>query len=138
MRERRKDRRTIHRHPEKIIKTAIEENVDIIGLSGLITPSLDEMIHVAEEMQRQDFNVPLMIGGATTSKVHTAVKLIDKYMNNSIIHVLDASKSVSVCSKLLGSDSDNFKFEIKQKYTEIRNNYLNRRNQKEYINQLQK
>ncbi|MDG2265929.1 MAG: vitamin B12 dependent-methionine synthase activation domain-containing protein, partial [Candidatus Marinimicrobia bacterium] len=91
------------------------------------------MINVAEEMQRQDFNVPLMIGGATTSKVHTAVKLIDKYTNNSIIHVLDASKSVSVCSKLLGSDSDNFKFEIKQKYAEIRNNYFNRRNQKEYI-----
>ncbi|SVE19759.1 uncharacterized protein METZ01_LOCUS472613, partial [marine metagenome] len=118
---------------EKILEQAKKHKVDIIGLSGLITPSLDEMIHVAEEMQRQDFDVPLMIGGATTSKVHTAVKLMDKYTNNSIIHVLDASKSVGVSRKLLGSDSENFKFEIKQKYTEIRNNYLKRRSQKEYI-----
>ena len=118
---------------EEILEQAKKHHVDIIGLSGLITPSLDEMIHVAEEMQRQDFDVPLMIGGATTSKVHTAVKLMDKYTNNSIIHVLDASKSVSVSSKLLGSDSENFKSDMKEKYSEIKDHYLKRRSQKEYI-----
>ena len=118
---------------EKILEAAKKHKVDIIGLSGLITPSLDEMIHVVEEMQRQDFNIPLMIGGATTSKVHTAVKLIEKYTNNAIIHVLDASKSVSVSSKLLGSDSKNFKAEMKKKYIEIREHYLKRRSQKQYI-----
>ena len=118
---------------EKILEQAKKHKVDIIGLSGLITPSLDEMIHVAEEMQRQDFNVPLMIGGATTSKVHTAVKLMDKYTNNAIIHVLDASKSVSASSKLLGSDSDEFKSDMKEKYSEIKDHYLKRRSQKEYI-----
>ena len=118
---------------EKILEAAKKHKVDIIGLSGLITPSLDEMIHVAEEMQRQDFNVPLMIGGATTSKIHTAVKLMDKYTNNAIIHVLDASKSVSASSKLLGSDSENFKLEMKEKYTEIREHYLKRRSQKQYV-----
>jgi len=118
---------------EKILEEAKKHKVDIIGLSGLITPSLDEMIHVAEEMQRQDFDIPIMIGGATTSKVHTAVKLMDKYTNNAIIHVLDASKSVSACSKLLGSDSDNFKREIKEKYSEIRENYLNRKTEKQYV-----
>ena len=118
---------------EKILEAAKKHKVDIIGLSGLITPSLDEMIHVVEEMQRQDFNIPLMIGGATTSKVHTAVKLIDKYTNNAIIHVLDASKSVSVSSKLLGSDSKSFKAEMKEKYIEIRKHYLKRRSQKQYI-----
>ncbi|MBT5858814.1 MAG: methionine synthase, partial [Flavobacteriales bacterium] len=118
---------------EKILEEAKKHKVDIIGLSGLITPSLDEMIHVAEEMQRQDLDIPIMIGGATTSKVHTAVKLMDKYTNNAIIHVLDASKSVSACSKLLGSDSDNFKREIKEKYLEIRENYLNRKNEKQYV-----
>ena len=118
---------------EKILEAAKKHKVDIIGLSGLITPSLDEMIHVAEEMQRQDFNIPLMIGGATTSKVHTAVKLIEKYTNNAIIHVLDASKSVSASSKLLGSDSKNFKAEMKEKYIEIREHYLKRRSQKQYI-----
>jgi len=118
---------------EKILEAAKKHKVDIIGLSGLITPSLDEMIHVAEEMQRQNFDVPLMIGGATTSKVHTAVKLMDKYTNNAIIHVLDASKSVSASSKLLGSDSENFKEEMKVKYSEIREHYLKRRSQKQYI-----
>ena len=118
---------------EKILEQAKKHKVDIIGLSGLITPSLDEMIHVAEEMQRQDFNVPLMIGGATTSKVHTAVRLMDKYTNNVIVHVLDASKSVSVSSKLLGSDSEIFKSDMKEKYLEIKDHYLKRRSQKEYI-----
>ncbi len=89
---------------EKIISTAIAEKVDIIGLSGLITPSLDEMVNVAEEMQRQNLNIPLLIGGATTSKTHTALKIEPHYSNAPVIHVLDASKSVGVASTLLSED----------------------------------
>ena len=118
---------------EKILEQAKKHKVDIIGLSGLITPSLDEMIHVAEEMQRQDFNIPLMIGGATTSKVHTAVKLIDKYTNNIVFHVLDASKGVSACSSILGSNSGKYKSEIKSNYLEIKENYLQRKEEKQFI-----
>ena len=118
---------------EKIISEAKKHNVDIIGLSGLITPSLDEMIHVAEEMQRNNLNMPLIIGGATTSQVHTAVKLIGKYSNNSIIHVLDASKSVQVCTKILSNDAENFKLDIKKKYAKIKSNYLDRKKNKNHI-----
>ena len=118
---------------DKILEQAKKHKVDIIGLSGLITPSLDEMIHVAEEMQRQDFNIPLMIGGATTSKVHTAVKLMDKYTNNIIFHVLDASKGVSACSSILGSNSEEYKSEIKSDYLEIKENYLQRKEEKQFI-----
>ena len=118
---------------QKILEEAKSNKVDIIGLSGLITPSLDEMIHVAEEMQRENFNIPLMIGGATTSQVHTAVKLMDKYTNNAIVHVLDASKSVSVSSRLLSSDSENFKSELREKYSKIRENYFKKKNSKQYI-----
>ena len=85
---------------EKILETAKNENADIIGLSGLITPSLEEMVYVASEMKRQDYNVPLLIGGATTSKVHTAVKIAPKY-DNGVIYVTDASRAVGVASKLL-------------------------------------
>lgn len=81
--------------PEKIIETAKEENVDVIGLSGLITPSLDEMVFLAKEMQRQNFSIPLLIGGATTSKAHTAVK-IDPQYGNAVVHVNDASRAVTV------------------------------------------
>ena len=88
---------------EKILQTARERNVDVIGLSGLITPSLDEMIHVAREMQRQDFVVPLLIGGATTSRTHTAVKIAPFY-KNPVVHVLDASRAVGVVSSLLSDD----------------------------------
>ena len=88
---------------EKILQTARERNVDIIGLSGLITPSLDEMTHVAREMERQDFHVPLLIGGATTSRVHTAVKIAPHY-GQPVIHVLDASRAVGVVSNLLSDD----------------------------------
>ncbi len=88
---------------DKILAKAREENVDIIGLSGLITPSLDEMAHVAREMQRQDFHIPLLIGGATTSRVHTAVKIAPHY-GQSVIHVLDASRAVGVVSNLLSGD----------------------------------
>ena len=88
---------------EKILQAARERNCDIIGLSGLITPSLDEMIHVAKEMQRADFSTPLLIGGATTSKAHTAVK-IQQHYRHGVIHVLDASRSVSVVSSLLSPE----------------------------------
>ena len=90
---------------EKILEIAKNENVDIVGLSGLITPSLDEMVHVAKELQRQDFSIPLLIGGATTSKAHTAVKIEHNYNNDATIYVPDASKSVSVVSKLLNRNS---------------------------------
>ena len=86
--------------PEKIIEAAIRERVDAIGLSGLITPSLDEMVYLAKEMQRQNFEVPLLIGGATTSKAHTAVK-IDTQYNKAVVHVNDASRAVTVVGDLL-------------------------------------
>jgi 5-methyltetrahydrofolate--homocysteine methyltransferase len=89
----------------KILEVAIKEKVDIIGLSGLITPSLDEMVHVAAEMQRQGFNVPLLIGGATTSRVHTAVKIHPQYQAGQAVYVLDASRAVGVVSSLLSPDT---------------------------------
>lgn len=105
---------------EKILQTAREQNCNIIGLSGLITPSLDEMVHVAGEMQRQKFNVPLLIGGATTSRLHTAVK-IDPQYENAIVHVLDASRAVGVASSLLSeAQNENYTREIKNEYREIR------------------
>jgi 5-methyltetrahydrofolate--homocysteine methyltransferase len=106
---------------EKILKTAIEEKVDIIGLSGLITPSLDEMVHVAKEMQRLEFNVPLLIGGATTSKAHTAVKIEPQYHNNATIYVTDASRSVSVATRLM-SDTQKTEFveELRKEYDLVR------------------
>ena len=85
---------------QKILDTAREQNADIIGLSGLITPSLDEMVHIAREMKRQEFQIPLMIGGATTSKTHTAVK-IDPDYDYIVVHVRDASRAVGVSTKLL-------------------------------------
>ena len=105
---------------ETILKTAIEENVDIIGLSGLITPSLDEMVHMAKEMQRLDFNIPLMIGGATTSKIHTAVKIAPQY-NGAAIHVLDASRAVGVANNLLQEQNrDAFIEQINEEYEALR------------------
>ncbi|WP_372810220.1 methionine synthase [Litorivivens sp.] len=106
---------------DKILDTAKKENVDIIGLSGLITPSLDEMVHVAAEMQRLDFNVPLMIGGATTSKAHTAVKIEPKYKNDAVIYVADASRSVGVATQLI-SDTQKTAFveARKDEYARIR------------------
>ena len=93
---------------QKIIDTAIKENVDVIGLSGLITPSLDEMVHVAKEMERANMKTPLLIGGATTSRVHTAVKIDEHYNLGNTIHVLDASRSVTVVESLLGSKKQTF------------------------------
>tara|TARA_R110001599_G_scaffold39444_16_gene120640 strand:+ start:19720 stop:23409 length:3690 start_codon:yes stop_codon:yes gene_type:complete len=113
-------------HAEKILQVAREEQVDIIGLSGLITPSLDEMVHVASEMQRQDFQVPLMIGGATTSKAHTAVKIEPRYSNDAVIYVPDASRSVSVAAALLGRGKAQFIAERREEYSKVRERVANR------------
>eukprot|EP00933_Yihiella_yeosuensis_P015819 TRINITY_DN13673_c0_g3_i1.p1 TRINITY_DN13673_c0_g3~~TRINITY_DN13673_c0_g3_i1.p1 ORF type:complete len:853 (+),score=268.64 TRINITY_DN13673_c0_g3_i1:250-2559(+) len=107
---------------EKILEKAIEEKVDVIGLSGLITPSLDEMVFVAEQMKKRGMKTPLMLGGATTSKRHTAVKVCNKY-DHGVIHVLDASRSCTVVSSLLSGEKDNYLSDIKEEYTEIRDEY---------------
>jgi 5-methyltetrahydrofolate--homocysteine methyltransferase len=112
---------------EKILQTAKDENVDIIGLSGLITPSLDEMVHLGKEMQRQGFSVPLLIGGATTSKAHTAVKIAPTYEGNQAIYVSDASRAVGVASKLINKDSrDEFVADIQKDYDAVRLRTANR------------
>ncbi len=113
-------------HCEKILQVAREEQVDIIGLSGLITPSLDEMVHVASEMQRQGFHVPLMIGGATTSKAHTAVKIEPRYSNDAVVYVPDASRSVSVATALLGRGKQQFIAERRDEYAQVRERVANR------------
>ncbi|MFT5762339.1 MAG: 5-methyltetrahydrofolate--homocysteine methyltransferase [Polaribacter sp.] len=119
--------------PEKIIETAIKERVDAIGLSGLITPSLDEMVYLAKEMQRQDFEVPLLIGGATTSKAHTAVK-IDTQYKNAVVHVNDASRAVTVVGDLLNKKSSNeYVTKLKKDYDEFRVKFLKRGKEKSYI-----
>jgi 5-methyltetrahydrofolate--homocysteine methyltransferase len=112
---------------EKILQTAKEEQVDIIGLSGLITPSLDEMVHLGKEMQRQGFSVPLLIGGATTSKAHTAVKIAPNYEGNQAIYVSDASRAVGVASKLMNKNSrDEFVSDIQKDYDAVRLRTANR------------
>ncbi|CAF4007120.1 unnamed protein product, partial [Adineta steineri] len=109
---------------DKILQVAKQENADFIGLSGLITPSLDEMISVAKEMQRLNFTIPLLIGGATTSKQHTAVKIAPRYHNGPVIHVLDASKSVVVCGNLLNKDKkEDYLEDIAEDYNDIRDEY---------------
>jgi 5-methyltetrahydrofolate--homocysteine methyltransferase len=118
--------------PEKIIDAAKKENVDIIGLSGLITPSLDEMVFLAKEMERQNFSVPLLIGGATTSKAHTAVK-IDPQYKSAVVHVNDASRAVTVVGDLLQKESSAaYKKSIKQDYDTFRDKFLKRSKHKEY------
>ena len=112
---------------EDILRVASEENVDIIGLSGLITPSLDEMVHVASEMQRQDFDVPLLIGGATTSKAHTAVKIEPQYQHNAITYVPDASRSVAVATQLMGDGRDSFVAARREEYQQVRERVANRK-----------
>lgn len=115
---------------DKIIQTAIDEKVDVIGLSGLITPSLDEMIYVAQEMQRRKMRIPLMIGGATTSRAHTAVKIFPEYQG-LVVHVNDASRSVPIAQTLSSQAGiAKFKEEIKIEYTKLREGYLNRSQQK--------
>ena len=113
---------------DKILEVAKKENVDIIGLSGLITPSLEEMIHVAKEMQRLNFSIPLLIGGATTSKAHTAVKIEENYKNDGTVYVPDASRSVSVVNSLLSESKKAAYCEtIKSEYDKIRSRVLNRK-----------
>jgi len=107
---------------EKILTTAITEKVDIIGLSGLITPSLDEMVHVASEMEKRNFTIPLLIGGATTSRTHTAVKIAPAY-KHPVIHVTDASRSVTIAGKLLGNEKSRFVKEIKDEYAILDQNH---------------
>ena len=108
---------------ERILSAAIEHKADIIGLSGLITPSLEEMVHVAKEMDRLKFTIPLLIGGATTSDIHTAVK-IEPHYHHSVIHVKDASKAVGVVSNLLSEETrDNYTNGVKKKYQDLRNSY---------------
>ena len=118
--------------PEKIIETAIQEQVDIIGLSGLITPSLDEMVYVSKEMEKTGLTIPLMIGGATTSKAHAAVKIAPHY-SNTVIHVNDASRAVTVVGDLLKKDNEQHLSELRASYDLFRANFLSRTKQKEYI-----
>ncbi len=118
---------------EKIIEAAKREKVDIVGLSGLITPSLDEMVHVAKEMQHEKMTLPLLIGGATTSRIHTAVK-IDPVYDGPVVHVLDASRSVPVASELISEETRSaFKAKIKQEYAQLRKDHESRQSEKNYI-----
>ncbi|MBT8287816.1 MAG: methionine synthase [Flavobacteriaceae bacterium] len=118
--------------PEKIIETAQEENVDVIGLSGLITPSLDEMVYVSKEMERQGMDLPLLIGGATTSRAHAAVKIAPNY-SHTVVHVNDASRAVTVVGKLLQNNNLVYKEQIREEYEKFREQFLNRRKQKSYL-----
>jgi 5-methyltetrahydrofolate--homocysteine methyltransferase len=117
---------------DKILQRAKEEQVDVIGLSGLITPSLEEMVNIAKEMQRLELHIPLLIGGATTSEIHTAVKIAPVY-NQAVIHVKDASLSVGVMSKLLTKEKESFVAAVKDKYQAIRERHSLRHAAKKYI-----
>ena len=119
--------------PEKIIETAKQEQVDIIGLSGLITPSLDEMIYIAQELKRQALDIPLLIGGATTSKAHTAVKIAPE-LETSVVHVNDASRAVTVAGSLLNKENaPTYKAQIREEYETFRAKFLDRQETKEHI-----
>ncbi len=118
---------------EKIIQIAKDEKVDIIGLSGLITPSLDEMVYVAKEMEKEGMSIPLLIGGATTSKVHTAVKIDQHYTSGQAVYVLDASRSVTVVENLLGEKKNAFIQNVKEEYERLRETYSKRQQTKETI-----
>jgi len=117
---------------EKIIDTAIQEKADIIGLSGLITPSLEEMVHVASEMERRNIKLPLLIGGATTSEIHAAVKVAPAY-SNVVIHVKDASKAAGVLSSLLQKDNSSYVASIKAKYKKLRDDHSARKTEKNLL-----
>jgi 5-methyltetrahydrofolate--homocysteine methyltransferase len=122
-------------HVEKILQTALDEKVDVIGLSGLITPSLDEMVHVAKEMERRGMKLPLLIGGATTSRIHTAVKIAPNY-GGAVIHVLDASRSVPVVSNLLNENEDErnkYVQSFREDYAQRREDYAKRKSEKNFI-----
>jgi len=118
---------------EKIIQEAIAQEVDVIGLSGLITPSLDEMVTVAKEMQRANLSIPLIIGGATTSRVHTAVKIEQHYTKDQTVHVLDASRSVTVVESLLSNRKRDFVEQIKHEYAKLRAHHEKHRGAKEIL-----
>jgi len=118
---------------DKILDEAVKQNADIIGLSGLITPSLDEMVHVAAEMKRRGMKQPLLIGGATTSRMHTAVKIAPGY-DNGVVHVLDASRSVTVAGQLLNNDTKPvFLGDVKGEYDKLREDFINKKAVKQYI-----
>jgi len=118
---------------DKILSEAKKQNVDIIGLSGLITPSLDEMVHIGREMSRQQMDIPLMIGGATTSRMHTAVKIAPEY-ENGVVHVLDASRSVTVAGSLLSKDLKNsFLENIRNEYVKLKTDFGNKRSAKQFL-----
>jgi len=118
---------------ERILQTVLEERADILGLSGLITPSLDEMIHVAKEMERLELKIPLLIGGATTSKQHTAVKIAPRY-SEPAIHVLDASRSVVVCSSLMDPTAkEDYTEDIREEYEEVREDHYENLREKKYL-----
>ncbi len=119
--------------PEKIIETAVKENVDIIGLSGLITPSLDEMVYLAKEMDKLNIKIPVMIGGATTSRAHTAVKIAPEY-KETVVHVNDASRAVTVATYLLQSDTKiTYAKSLREEYDALREGYLNRSREKNFL-----
>ena len=118
--------------PEKIIAAAIEHNVDIIGLSGLITPSLDEMVFLAKELDKRGLKIPIMIGGATTSRAHTAVKIAPQY-RETVIHVNDASRAVTVAGSLLNSDKEIYAKNIREDYDAFRETFLNRSRDKNFL-----
>lgn len=118
--------------PEKIIAAAIEHNVDIIGLSGLITPSLDEMVYLAKELDKQDIKIPIMIGGATTSRAHTAVKIAPQY-RQTVVHVNDASRAVTVAGSLLNSDKKIYMASIRDEYDAFRETFLSRSRDKNFL-----
>lgn len=118
---------------DKIIQAAIAENADAIGLSGLITPSLDEMVTVAKEMERANLSIPLLIGGATTSKVHTAVKIDQHYTKGQTIHVLDASRAVTVVESMLGNKKEAYVSALKEEYTRVREHHEKHRGAKQLL-----
>ncbi|MGR3790533.1 methionine synthase [Flavobacterium columnare] len=119
--------------PEKIIETAVKENVDIIGLSGLITPSLDEMVYLAKELDKLNIKIPVMIGGATTSRAHTAVKIAPEY-KETVVHVNDASRAVTVATNLLQTETKvNYAKSLREEYNILREGYLNRSREKNFL-----
>ena len=118
--------------PEKIIETAKRENVDIIGLSGLITPSLDEMVYVSKAMEKENLEIPLIIGGATTSRAHSAVKIAPHY-SNTVVHINDASRAVTVVGNLLQQENQVYKKQIREEYESFRNQFLKRGKKKKFL-----
>nr|WP_321235842.1 methionine synthase [uncultured Psychroserpens sp.] len=118
--------------PERIIEAAIDEQVDVIGLSGLITPSLDEMVYLSKAMNKENLTIPLIIGGATTSKAHTSVKIAPNY-DHTVVHINDASRAVTVVGNLLQKNNKVYKAQIREEYDKFREQFLTRGKRKEYI-----